>query len=199
MIYISPAGRAAIKDYKNILLSDGIVTLRPARMSDAEPMYQAIRESIPEISPWLPFAHEGYSIRETKEFLKGLPEGWKRDTDYVFGIIDSRDGSLIGGCGFNGIDKENGRANLGYWIRTSRMGEGVATVATLLLAKWGFGVVKLCRIEILVATGNKRSQRVAEKVGAHREGVLRNRLKVGDDLHDAIMYSLIPGDMLKTG
>jgi len=168
-------------------------------MSDAEPMYQAIRESIPEISPWLPFAHADYSISETKDFLKGRPEGWKKDTDYVFGIIDSRDGSLIGGCGFNGIDKENGRANLGYWIRTSRTGQGAATAATLLLAKWGFMVVKLCRIEILVATGNKRSQRVAEKVGAQREGVLRNRLKIGDDLHDAIMYSLIPGDMLKTG
>jgi ribosomal-protein-serine acetyltransferase len=168
-------------------------------MSDAEPMYQAIRESIAEISPWLPFAHEDYSISETRDFLKGRPEGWKKDTDYVFGIVDSRDGSYIGTCGLNDIDAVNHRANLGYWIRTSQTRQGVATAATLLLAKWGFMVVKLCRIEILVATGNKRSQRVAEKVGAQREGVLRNRLKIGDDLHDAIMYSLIPGDMLKTG
>ena len=195
MIYISPAGRAAIKDYKNILLSDGIVTLRPVRMSDAEPMYQAIRESIPEISPWLPFAHENYSINETKDFLKERPRGWKKDADYAFSIIDSRDGSLIGGCGFNGIDKENGRANLGYWVRTSRMGEGAAPAATLLLAKWGFMVVKLCRVEILVDVDNKRSQRVAEKAGAQREGVLRNRLKIRDDLRDAIMYSLIPKDI----
>ena len=168
-------------------------------MSDAEPMYQAILESIAEISPWLTFAHEGYSLRETKDFLRGRPEGWKKDTDYVFGIIDSGNGSYIGTCGFNGIDRENGRANLGYWIRTSRTRQGAASAATLLLARWGFMVVKLCRIEILVATGNKLSQRVAEKVGAQREGVLRNRLKIGDDLHDAIMYSLIPRDIIKTG
>jgi len=175
------------------------VTLRPLRMSDAEALYDAIRESVPEMSRWLPFAHENYSIRETKDYLKRRPEGWKKDTDYSFAIIDSRDGTIIGGCGFNGIDKENGRANLGYWVRTSRTGQGVATAATVLLAKWGFMVVKLCRIEILASVGNKSSQRVAEKVGAQREGVLRNRLKIGDDLHDAIMYSLLPKDTMKTG
>ncbi len=173
--------------------------MRPLRMSDAEALYHAIHESVPEMSRWLPFAHENYSIRETRDYLKGRPDGWKKDTDYSFVIIDSRDGTIIGGCGLNGIDKENSRANLGYWVRTSRTSQGVATAATLLLAKWGFMVVKLCRIEILAAVGNKSSQRVAEKVGAQREGVLRNRLKIGDDLHDAIMYSLIPGDFIKTG
>jgi ribosomal-protein-serine acetyltransferase len=175
------------------------VTLQPATMRDAEPMYQAICESIAEISPWLPFAHEGYSMSETKDFLKRRPEGWKKDTEYVFGIIDSRDGSYIGTCGLNRIDNENHRANLGYWVRTSRVGQGAATAATLLLAKWGFTVLKLCRIEILVSVGNKSSQRVAEKVGAQREGVLRNRLKIREDLHDAIMYSLVPQDILKRG
>ena len=165
-------------------------------MSDVGPMYQAICESIAEISPWLPFAHEGYSMRETKDFLKKRPEGWKKDTDYVFGIIDPRDRSYIGTCGLNRIDNENHRANLGYWVRTSRVGQGAATAATLLLARWGFTVLKLYRIEILVAVGNKSSQRVAEKVGAQHEGVLRNRLKIREDLQDAIMYSLIPKDVL---
>ena len=195
----SPPRRTAIKDYKSILLSDGKITLRPSLMSDAEPLYQAIFESIAEIRPWLTFAHEGYSIRETKDFLRERPTGWKKDTEYAFNIIDSGDGSITGGCGFSGIDKENGRANLGYWVRTSRTGEGIATSATLLLAKWGFMVVKLNRIEILASTGNKASQRVAEKAGAQREGVMRNRLKIGDDLHDAVMYSLIPRDIMKTG
>ena len=161
----SPTGRAAIKHYKNIWLTDGIVTLRPVRRSDAEAMYQSIRESLAEISPWLHFVHEGYSINETKDFLKRCPDGWKKDTDYVFGILDSRYGSYLGTCGLNRIDTENRRANLGYWIRTSRIGQGLAPAATLLLVKWGFKELKLKRIEIIVATGNQRSQRVAEKVG----------------------------------
>ncbi len=158
-------------------------------------MYQAIKESVAEISPWLPFAHSNYSIKEARDFLKRCPKNWKKDSEYVFGIIDSRDGSYIGTCGLNRIDRENGRANLGYWIRTDRTGQGVAPAATILLAKWGFKAARLHRIEIVVATGNQRSQRVAEKAGAHREGVLRNGLCIHDKYLDAVMYSLVPGDI----
>ena len=167
------------------------------RRADDKAIYQAIRESITEIGPWLPFAHEGYTIRETRDFLKRCPDGWKQDNDCVFGIIDAGDGSYIGTCGLNHIDRENGRANLGYWVRTSRTGQGAATTATLLLAKWGFRELKLNRIEILVATGNQRSQRVAEKAGAQREGVLRSRIRIHDKMHDAVMYSLVPEDVYK--
>jgi ribosomal-protein-serine acetyltransferase len=158
-------------------------------------MYEAIRESIAEISPWLQFAHDGYSLKEARDFLKRCPQSWKNDTEYVFGIIDSRDGTYLGTCGLNRMDTENRRANLGYWIRTSRMGQGIAPAATVLLARWGFQELRLRRIEIIVATGNVRSQRVAEKAGAQREGVLRQRIKINDRMHDAAMYSLVPGDI----
>jgi ribosomal-protein-serine acetyltransferase len=110
-------------------------------------------------------------------------------------VLDARDSTYIGMGGFNRIDHENLRANLGYWIRTSRTGSGIATTVTRLLAGWGFQELKLNRIEIVVATGNQCSQRVAEKAGAQREGILRNRIKVREDLHDAVMYSLVPDDL----
>jgi ribosomal-protein-serine acetyltransferase len=61
-----------------------------------------------------------------------------------------------------------------------------------LAARFGFEELKLRRIEIVVAVGNEASQRVAEKAGAKREGVLRNRLVVGDAAHDTMMNSFIP-------
>ncbi len=69
-----------------------------------------------------------------------------------------------------------------------------ATRAVRLLARFGFEELGLGRIEIVAAVGNKASQRVAEKAGAHREGVLRRRLCLHDEYHDAVMYSLIPDD-----
>ncbi len=51
------------------------------------------------------------------------------------------------------------------------------------------------RIEIVVTVGNDASKRVAEKVGATREGLLRNRLNIHNTIHDAFMYSLIPSDL----
>jgi RimJ/RimL family protein N-acetyltransferase len=182
-------------DRKKIELTDGKVTLRPYRMEYVDATYKAIRESLAEISVWLPFAHKDYSVKESRDWIKKRPGDWKKGIAYEFAMFDAKDGTLIGGCGINRVEHGNRRANLSYWVRTSRMGQGVAPAATLLLAKWGFDALKLNRIEILIAAGNPRSLRVAEKVGAKREGILRNRLTIRDKVHDAVIHSLIPGDI----
>ena len=82
-------------------------------------------------------------------------------------------------------------ANLGYWVRSSAASKGVATAATKLTRDWGFANTDLVRIEILVATGNIASRRVAEKSGALYEGTLRSRLTVHGTRHDAAMYSFV--------
>ncbi len=181
-------------DRKKVVLTDGKILLRPHKMSDVDDIYQAIRESIKEVGAWLPFAHENYAIKETKDWLKKQGEEWKKGNTYDFGIFDTKDGAFIGGCGINGISKTMHHANLGYWVRTSRIGQGIAPAATRLLAKWGFDVLKLKRIEVLVAVGNEKSLRAAQKAGAKREGVLRNRLILHDKAQDAVMHSLIPDD-----
>jgi ribosomal-protein-serine acetyltransferase len=182
-------------DRKKTELTDGRILLRPYRPGDTKTSYQAIRESLAELAPWLPFAHSDYSIQETRDWIKRRPKDWKKGVGYEFTILDAGDGTVLGGCGLNGVDKMNRHANLGYWVRTGRTGRGIAPAATRLLAKWGFEILKLKRIEILVATSNQRSLRVAEKAGARREGILRNRLDLNGQPHDAVMHSLIPGDI----
>ncbi len=71
----------------------------------------------------------------------------------------------------------------------------MATVAARLLAQFGFGELKLSRLELVIDVDNQASQRVAEKLGAFREGVLRQRLFVHNQARDAVMYSLIPRDL----
>ncbi len=177
-----------------VVLNDGKVMLRPYEKRDIDETYRAVRESLAEMAPWLPFAHPDYSIKESRAWIKQRPKEWKKGTSYEFVILDARDGAYLGGCGLNGIGGENQRANLGYWVRTSRTGKGVAPSAARLLAEWGFKALGLKRVEIVVATGNLRSLRVAEKTGATREGVLRNRIAVSEKTYDAVMFSLIPQD-----
>jgi ribosomal-protein-serine acetyltransferase len=182
-------------DRKKVELTDGNILLRPYRMSDVDKLFQAVRESLKEMGVWLPFAHENYSIKESRDWIKKGPGEWKKGVTYDFAIFDAHNGDLLGGCGLNEISERNNKANLGYWVRTSYTGRGVAVAATKLLAKWGFEVLNLKRIEIYIAAGNERSLRVAEKVGAKREGVLRNRINIRDTMHDAVMHSLIPGEV----
>jgi ribosomal-protein-serine acetyltransferase len=182
-------------DPKKVELTDGIIVLRPYRKSDLKGCYEAIIESRKEISAWLPFAQEGYSLNDTRDWIKTRPANWKSGQGYEFAIIDAKDGRIIGGCGLNDISRMDQRCNLGYWVRTSDTGRGVAPAAAKLLAKWGFDVLKLNRIEIVVAVENARSLGAAAKAGAQREGVLRNRLVLKDTPHDAVMHSLIPGEV----
>jgi len=182
-------------DRKKTTLTDGKILLRPYQKNDLDDIYQAIRESLKEMGKWLPFAHPNYNIKETREWLNKRDKEWKQGITYDFGIFDAKDGSFIGGCGLNGISLIMRHANLGYWVRTSRIGEGVAPAATRLLAKWAFDVIGLTRVEVLVAVGNKKSLRAALKSGAKKEGILRNRLVMYGKACDAVMHSIVPGDL----
>jgi len=173
-------------------LTGSTIALRTHCLDDANSVYQAVRESISELIPWMPWCHTEYSLDETRIWIASRNEALAKGTEYDFLIVDRLDGSPLGGCGLNHINNNDCFANLGYWVRTSRAGQGVATAAVHLLAGFGFRELKLNRIEIVVARDNTASQRVAQKVGAKREGVLRRRLVVRGRVYDAIMFSLIP-------
>ena len=179
---------------EEISLTNGVITLRPYQSTDIEPCFESVLESINELSPWMWWCHSAYSIEDTRIWIETRPDAWENGTEYSFAIIDSKDQSFLGGCGLNNINITDRFANFGYWVRTSQSRQGVATAATLLVAQFAFKKLGLNRLEIVVATENKGSQRVAEKVGALREGILRKRIVVSDNVYDAFMFSLLADD-----
>jgi RimJ/RimL family protein N-acetyltransferase len=166
------------------------IHIRPYRLDDAPAIWQAARESLAELQLWMPWCHPNYSIEETRSWLAVQVPAFQQRTTFEFAIT-SADGAYLGGCGLNQIDALNQRANLGYWVRSSATGKGVATEATRLTRDWGFARTDLVRIEILVAATNVASRRVAEKSGAVYEGTLRSRLLVHGTRHDAAMYAFV--------
>jgi ribosomal-protein-serine acetyltransferase len=181
---------------KDIRLASGKILLRPYRPADAMTVYGAACESVGEVSKWLPWCHAGYQLKESKNWIKTCAASWKKGTAYEFGVFDEQTGEFLGGCGLNHIDADYKTANLGYWIRSSRTGQGAAPDAVALLVRFGFDELKLNRIEIIAAVENARSQRVAEKAGARREGILRNRITIGGVAHDAVVFSFTPQDFV---
>jgi ribosomal-protein-serine acetyltransferase len=176
-------------------LTEGPLLIRPFRQEDAGALYEAVRESISEVSPWLPWCHQNYSIEESRAFIGSRELASQGGEWYSFGIFETDGGGFLGGIGINFINRVHQMANLGYWVRSSASGRGVATMATRLAAKFGFEQLGLHRIEIVAAVGNIASQRVAEKAGAKREGVLRKRLLIQGESLDAVLFSLVPEDL----
>jgi ribosomal-protein-serine acetyltransferase len=178
-----------------IELKDDLITLRPYRMFDALEVLLAVEESMSSLRPYMPWAYPGYSIVDSEAWIKSSMKGWSEGSAFEFAIIDPKDGSYIGGCGLNHINKIDQVANLGYWVRSSRHGKGFASRAAKLIIEFGINDLKLNRIEILAAVENIASRRTAEKAGGVEEGTLRHRIALPDKVHDAVLFSIIPGDI----
>jgi RimJ/RimL family protein N-acetyltransferase len=165
--------------------------LRPYELSFASGIFQAALESRKEISPWMAWLHADYNLEDAKKWAAYCIDIWTSKPEYEFVIFDRQDGMPVGSGGLNGINPKDMFCNLGYWVRTSKTRLGAATQAALLLKDFGFDVLKLHRLEIVVANGNTASRRVAEKAGAVYEGLLRRRVTVGDKVHDGHMYAFV--------
>jgi ribosomal-protein-serine acetyltransferase len=176
-------------------ITEASILIRPFRAGDEHALYEAVRESIAEVSVWLPWCHQNYSIEESREFVTSREIASQGGEWYSFGIFEKESDKFLGGVGINFINRVHQLANLGYWVRTSEAGRGIATTATRLAARFGFEQVGLQRIEIVAALDNIASQRVAEKSGAKREGILRRRLLIRGESLDAVLFSLVPEDL----
>jgi RimJ/RimL family protein N-acetyltransferase len=161
----------------------------PAR-EDAPALMAAVRESLADLIPWMEWATEAYDLGTALRWIDA--QQIKREKGEAFEyFIKNQPGKILGGCGINRISSPPLRlANIGYWVRTSAKGKGIATAAVLRLAERAFRETQLVRLEIVVELGNRGSQRVAEKVGALYEGTLRSRLWTRGP-QDARMYSLV--------
>ena len=175
-----------------IKLSDGNIIIRPCRLEDATVIYEGVQESMQEMLKWAPWCHPDYSISDCKSWLDSRHQMWSEGIEYDFVIFDPKDDTFLGGGAVDQINRKHNFANLGYWVRSSQAGKGIATAALRLISQFGFKTLGFTRLEIVVAVQNKASQRVAEKVGAIREGIHRNRHVVRDRIYDSVMYSLIP-------
>jgi len=169
------------------------VRIRPYELNDAACVFEAVRESLAELRPWMPWCHPDYSMEESSVWLESQVAAFQQGTAFEFAVVAS-DGRYLGGCGLNEIGVANQRANLGYWVRSTATRRGVATEAVRLVRDWGFRHTELLRLEIVIAVTNRASHRVAEKAGAIREGTLRSRLLLHGTPHDATMFSFVRGD-----
>jgi RimJ/RimL family protein N-acetyltransferase len=176
------------------IIENKTLRLRRVRPSDAESIFEAVNESIATLSIRMPWCNPNYSRADSQSWCESRNDVWKKGTEYDFVIIDKFNDLPLGICGLNCISVEERFANLGYWVRTSRTRQGIATTAVPMIAGFGFDNLNLHRMEIVAAIDNFPSQRVAEKVGALREGLLRQRLFVHGKILDAFMFSLVPAD-----
>jgi RimJ/RimL family protein N-acetyltransferase len=179
-----------------IFFTDNVVTVRPFQAEDAPEVFAAISESQNELPKWLTDL-KGMTLSNVEEYIASQPQMWNENQAYNFAILESNSNKIVGGCGLTQINKRHRYCNLIYWVRTSSTGQGFATRAVVLMARFAFESLGMQRMEIVIEPENQAGLRVAEKAGAISEGYLRSRLFMRGESRDAVMFSLVPEDLPK--
>lgn len=176
------------------VLTDKVVVLRRFHPRDVDALHMAVDESLEDLIPWMSWAHPDYGRDDVAEFIQVIGETWDTGRYFALAITDAQDETMLGVASLSHIHSVYHFCNLGYWIRSSRRGNGLAARAARLAARFGLENLGLIRVEVVIAVGNEASLRAAEKSGAQREGILRDRVTVREQVLDAVMFSFTRGD-----
>lgn len=172
--------------------TDGRIVIRRWRRDDAPALLDLVRESAAEIGSRMMWTDTVPDLAGAEQSVAERLAQWDSGEGYGFNVVDAATGRMLGGCALGHFNHKHRFGNIGYYVRTGERGRGIAVAAVRLVLQFGFEDLQLQRLEILVEPDNLPSLRVAEKLGAFREGVLRHRLLIHNQPRDAVMFSLLP-------
>lgn len=131
---------------------------------------------------------------QAKEMIN-LLEDLSQDRKAIrFSIIIKESNEIIGSCGYNSLDFENEKAEIGYDIAKSFWGRGYASEAVSSLLDFAFSSLKLNRIEAKVDPENANSIKLLQKLNFTFEGTLRKYEKVEGKFNNLNIYSKLISD-----
>ena len=145
-------------------LSDGVVTLRLPEGRD----FAAIERGIADPDVIHSFGHSTLTAEQLLELNR---RRWDEGVGATFAICDAAN-DCVGHVSVNLADALRG--SIGYWLLPEARGKGLATRAVRLLSRWALRDLALARLGLSAEPWNFRSQRVAERTGFRREGILRS-------------------------
>ena len=166
--------------------------LRAAKSGDGAESFDAVIESVAELTPWMPWVHPEPTLEESLEFHAQAQAKWYSRDMLDFQWCDKATGKLIGKGGFHTIAWDVPKLEIGYWVRTSMAGNGYCTEAVNALVAFAHRELGAKRLEICSDPRNQKSRNVAERCGFTLEGIQRRNMRDPfGGLRDSCMYALI--------
>lgn len=171
-------------------LSDDRVALRPWRDEDLAAIAEASRD--PEVTRWTRVPEHNTEAQVRAFRADQAP--WLLSGRYAAWVVAESPGGPVRGVIDVRIELEGAMAEIGYWMGAAGRGRGLMSAAVRLVTRWALEQRGLARVQILAAPENPASQRVAERAGFRREGVLRSYRDLKGTRQDLVVFSRLPGD-----
>lgn len=159
---------------------------------DAATLDEAIRASLPDLHQWLPWARMDYTSADTVAFLRESMAAWREDRAWDYSIRWKDDPERhIGDVSFWPVSRLGKIVEIGYWVRSDETSKGVCTEAVDRILQEAFDALGQHKAVLRIAVGNTASDRIAEKLGFTREGILREELLIRGNWVDHSHWSLL--------
>lgn len=160
------------------------ITLRPFKLSDAEDLLLwAGDDRVTNSGRWKTLTSKEEALNFIEQFC--IPHPWRRSI-----CIDDRSIGFV--SAFPGSGDERCRADMGYAIAVEYWGQGITTRAVKMAVPKVFEEFpELKRLQAFANVENRASQRVLEKAGFTKEGMMRNYFYLKGKLQDVVVFSLL--------
>lgn len=169
---------------------DEAVQLALQAPHQAAEQYRMVEASRAFLAPWMPWMSwvrsEEAIARALAKPLAGMAEG------NTFGWAIRYRGEPAGRIMLS--REEGNRGELGYWLGEAFTGHGIMTRAARAIVDWGFGVLRLHRIDIHIEADNTASRAVAERLGARLDAVFREETWRIGGRADLCAYGLLASE-----
>jgi ribosomal-protein-serine acetyltransferase len=162
--------------------------LRAYRAGDGKALFAAVNEDREDLSQWLPWVGNHQSVGDAETYVRNMAGKWITRESLTMGIFSKDETTLYGGTGFHGFDWKVPSLEIGWFLRKSARGQGIAADAVRLCCAFAFDHIGANRVWGSVNVLNERSWRLFERVGFTREAHLRGDSR---DHHGAIRDTFI--------
>ncbi|GGE58119.1 GNAT family N-acetyltransferase [Priestia taiwanensis] len=131
---------------------------------------------------------------QAKEMITFLNELAKENKAYRFVIVEAESNEIIGSCGYNFLDFEHAKTEIGCDIAKAHWGKGYAPEIMDALLEYAFKQLNIHRIEAKVDPKNIKSIKLLQKLNFTFEGTLRDYEKLKGQFMNLHMYSKLATD-----
>jgi len=157
--------------------------LRPPGEGDVPAIVRALEED-PDIAWFIPLIPTPYTEADAREWLDGIPGRFETIREVPFAITERGAGEMIGSIAV----RVHPQGSIGYWLRESLRGQGLTTEAVIAVVRWAAAEHGLHDLHLTTHPDNLASQRVAEKAGFVRGGMVVHEPPFGDGGMRALRY-----------
>ena len=176
-----------------------------AVIEDALGIHEAVQESLTELRQFFAWAHEPMTVEDHRIRLEELFGKDSESGEVLYLLRTSEEGPILGSISYIRKRVLNPyAAELGYWIRSSSTGCGLATLSAQCLSVVALDYCACTRVQCIYDEKNHASQRVAEKSGFQQEAVLKRfgvvatpETRQNGDItsENSVMSALFPEDL----